>query len=418
MAFPYRRFMTVNGSCEARFGQVREEFERNFAERGELGAAVCVMVDGEPVVDLWGGSANETGDPWSPDTIVPIYSCTKGATAVCAHVLAARGQLDFDTPVARYWPEFAENGKDQIPVRMLLNHQAGLAAIRETLPDKGYADWDLITGLLAAQEPLWEPGTRSGYHALTFGHLVGEVIRRITGRTVGRFFRDEIAEPLGADFWIGVPASEEHRVAQSIAADLPEDLERLPAFFRTALSDPASLPGLIVLNSGGFLLPALTAERQINTREFHAAEIPAVNGVSNGRGLATMYRPLALDGSANGTRLVDKAQIVHMAQVSSASAIDATIGAPTRWTLGFHTGIDNRALGEGSSLILAPGAFGHCGMGGSAGFADPSARMSFGYTMTKQGTGIVVDSRAQSLIDAVYRGLGYQDCGGFWLNPN
>ncbi|MUM19731.1 beta-lactamase family protein [Mycobacterium sp. CBMA271] len=405
----------ISGSCDARFGQVREEFERNFVERGELGAAVCVMVDGEVVVELWGGSADEAGTPWSAATIVPVYSCTKGATALSAHVLADRGQLDFDAPVATYWPEFAQNGKADIPVRMLLNHQAGLAAIRETLPDKGYADWDLIVGLLAAQEPLWEPGTRSGYHALTIGHLVGEVVRRITGQTLGQYFRETVAEPLGADVWIGLPEDEEHRVAQSIAADIPADLEQLPAFFRTALTDPTSIPGMIVLNSGGFLLPTATAERQINTREFHAAEIPAVNGLSNGLGLATMYRPLALDGSVDGVRLLDRAQIVQMAQVTSASAIDATIGVPTRWTLGFHTGIDNRALGAGSSLILAPGAFGHCGMGGSAGFADPGARMSFGYTMTKQGTAIVVDSRAQSLINAAYRSLGYRDCGGFWL---
>lgn len=410
--------MTTNiaaGSCDTRFSQVREEFERNFAERGELGASVCVMVDGEVVVDLWGGCADEAGAPWSSDTIVPVYSCTKGATALCAHVLADRGQLDFDAPVATYWPEFAQNGKADIPVRMLLNHQAGLAAIRETLPDKGYADWNLITELLAAQAPLWEPGTRSGYHALTIGHLVGEVVRRITGRTLGQFFREAVAEPLGADIWIGLPEEAEHRVAQSIAADIPTDLEQLPVFFRTALTDPTSIPGLIVLNSGGFLLPGPTAERQINTREFHAAEIPSVNGVSNGRGLATMYRPLALDGSADGIRVVKKAQIVQMTQVTSASAIDATIGIPSRWTLGFHTGLDNRALGAGSSLILAPGAFGHCGMGGSAGFADPGARMSFGYTMTKQGTGIVVDSRAQSLIDAAYRSLGYREFGGFWL---
>ncbi|GKT33790.1 serine hydrolase, partial [Aduncisulcus paluster] len=198
-----------------------------------------------------GGCADEAGAPWSSDTIVPVYSCTKGATALCAHVLADRGQLDFDAPVAAYWPEFAQNGKADIPVRMLLNHQAGLAAIRETLPDKGYADWNLITELLAAQAPLWEPGTRSGYHALTIGHLVGEVVRRITGRTLGQFFREAVAEPLGADIWIGLPEEAEHRVAQSIAADIPTDLEQLPVFFRTALTDPTSIPGLIVLNSGG-----------------------------------------------------------------------------------------------------------------------------------------------------------------------
>jgi CubicO group peptidase (beta-lactamase class C family) len=404
------------GFCDPRFAQVREEFERNFAERGEGGASVCVTVDGEVVVDLWGGDADEDGRPWKRDTIVPAWSSTKGAVALCAHILAASGRLDFNAPVAHYWPEFAQNGKENIPVRMLLNHQAGLAVVREPLPEYGYSDWDTVVGLLAAQQPLWEPGTRSGYHALTFGHLVGEVVRRVTGQTIGGFFRETVAGPLGADFWIGLPEEHEGRVAQSIAADLPTHLEQLPEFLRNALTDPTSIPAQIMLNSGGFMFPSSTADRQINSRRFHAAEFPAAGGLANGRGLATMYRALALGGTVDGVRLVDRAQVVEMAEVSSASDIDMTVGLPTRWTLGFHPALDRTGLpGEDNSVLFAPGAFGHSGAGGALGFADPAARMSFGYAMTKQGDGVGLNSRGQSLVDAVYRALGYQRGRGLWF---
>jgi CubicO group peptidase (beta-lactamase class C family) len=182
--------MTAQGTAAPRFASVREEFERNFAERGEVGASVCVTVDGETVVDLWGGIADpDTQVPWNEDTLVLVWSCTKGATALCAHILAARGVIDLHAPVARYWPEFAKGGKDGITVRMVLNHQAGLGP----------------------------PSTRHGYHALVFGHLVGEVLRRVTGHSLGTFFRTEVAEPLGLDFWIGLPEEQEPRVAPSIS---------------------------------------------------------------------------------------------------------------------------------------------------------------------------------------------------------
>src|SRR6185503_661525 len=184
--------MAIAGTCDSRFEAVRAQFERNFAERGEVGASVCVTVGGATVVDLWGGIADpKTGRAWERDTIGVVWSCTKGATALCAHMLVARGALDLDAPVASYWPEFAAAGKGAITVRMLLSHQAGLAAISEPILDDGYCDWDLIVGRLAAQAPLWSPGTRQGYHALTFGHLVGELVRRISGRSIGAFFGDE-----------------------------------------------------------------------------------------------------------------------------------------------------------------------------------------------------------------------------------
>src|SRR5438874_6734015 len=209
--------MEIEGTCTPEFIRVREQFARNFAERAEVGASVCITVDGESVVDLWGGVADPpTGRAWDRDTIGVVWSCTKGATSLCAHMLVARGQLSLDAPVSSYWPEFAAQGKDAITLRMLLAHQAGLAALREPIPDAGYCDWDLIAGRLARQEPLWAPGARHGYHALTFGHLVGEVVRRVTGSSIGAFFREEVAGPRGIDLWIGLPAEHEARVAPTL----------------------------------------------------------------------------------------------------------------------------------------------------------------------------------------------------------
>ena len=223
--------VAVQGSCVSRFAEVGEEFERNFAVRGEVGASVCLTVDGETVVDLWGGTIDvATGRPWEADTLTMVWSCTKGATSLCAHLLADRGELDLDAPVTRYWPEFAKNGKADVPVRMLLDHQVGLPAVRELLPNGAFADWDLMVETLAAEEPFWDPGTRHGYHALTFGWLVGEVVRRISGQSLGQFFADQVARPLGLDFWIGLPDALEPRVAPVIAA-IPAAGQPLPPFF-------------------------------------------------------------------------------------------------------------------------------------------------------------------------------------------
>jgi CubicO group peptidase (beta-lactamase class C family) len=197
--------MNIDGFCDARFQGVREEFKRNFAERGEVGASVCVMIEGRTVIDLWGGVADRhTQRPWERDTIGVVWSCTKGATALCAHILISRGLLDLDRTVASYWPEFGQAGKDGITVRMLLDHQAGLPAIRQPLIAGGLYDWSYMTGVLAAEPPFWEPGTRQGYHATTFGHLIGEVVQRVSGRSFDAFFREEVAGPLQLDFHIGL----------------------------------------------------------------------------------------------------------------------------------------------------------------------------------------------------------------------
>jgi CubicO group peptidase (beta-lactamase class C family) len=407
--------VAVEGTCAAGFSAVREEFDRNFAERGEVGASVAVTVDGETVVDLWGGVADRaTGRPWERDTIGIVWSCTKGAVALCAHMLVSRGELDLDAAVAEYWPEFGKNGKDRVNVRMLLAHQAGLAAIRDPLPEPGLLDWDLTVEMLAAQEPLWPPGTRHGYHALTFGHVVGEVVRRVSGRSMGTFFRDEVAAPLGLDFWIGLPQEHHARVAPTIPVEPPAAGDDASEFFAQAMTDPTSIASLVAMNSSGMLFPGV-----IDRREVYAAEIPAVNGLANGRALAGMYRPLALGGAVDGVRLVDEATLAEATRVASASSVDATLGIPTRFALGFMKAMDNRSLPGNDSVLISEDAFGHAGYGGSIGFADPGARLSFGYSMNKQGNGLGVNQRGHALIDTVYATLDYRrpERGGIWLRP-
>jgi len=403
--------MTIEGTCDPRFAPVREEFERNFAERGEIGGSVCLTVDGETVVDLWGGAQDPaTEKPWAPDTIGNVWSATKGATALCAHILAERGQLDLDAPVTKYWPEFGKNGKEGILVRHLLNHQAGLPAIREPLPEGCFYDWDLMVDALSREEPFWRPGTRHGYHALTFGFLVGEVLRRVSGRSLGAFFSDEVAGPLGLDFWIGLPEEHEGRVAHTIPAAPPGPGDPMPSLYVAAFTDPTSIQGLMLVNNGGYMM----VPGESDSRRAHAAEIGAIGGITNARGLAGMYRPLALGGAADGIRLVSGAQLAVMGAVSSASSVDAVLLVPSRWSLGFNKTVDNRHLpvADREGVLLSEEAFGHPGMGGSIGFADPGARLSFGYTMTRQGSGLGINDRGQSLVDAAYRVLGYRRVDG------
>jgi CubicO group peptidase (beta-lactamase class C family) len=408
--------MTVEGFCDPRFAGVREEFERNFRERGEVGASVCVTVGGETVVDLWGGVADRRdGRRWERDTLVLVWSCTKGAAALCAHLLADRGELDFDAPVARYWPEFAQAGKGDIPVRWVLDHQAGLPAVRQPLRPGGLYDWDYLVGLLAAEEPFWPPGTRQGYHAFTFGQLVGELVRRVTGRDIGAFFRKEVAGPLGLDFHLGLPAGQEGRVAPTSRPD-PTPAGEVPWRFLTAATrDPQSLQALIWKNTGRNPSP-----HDHDTPAAYRAVLPSQGGVANARALAGLYAQLALGGSHRGVRLVGEDTLRRMAAVSSAAGVDAVLLTGLRFGLGFMKSSDNRHAPPGArdSLLLSEEAFGHAGMGGSLGFADPGARLSFGYAMNKQGRGVLLNERGQSLVDATYRALGYQvNRFGRWVAP-
>lgn len=409
----------INGFCDSGFERVFEEFERNFQQRGEIGASVCVTIAGRTVVDLWGGMAQPTTHtPWTQDTLSIVWSSTKGATALCAHVLASRGLLDLDAPVAQYWPEFAQAGKAAIPVKMLLNHQSGLCALRDPLPAGAFYDWELIINALAKQEPFWKPGTMHGYHAFTFGWLVGEVVRRVSGKSLGTFFRDEVATPLGIDFWIGLPEELEARVAPIIPADQPGPDDAISPIY-AALADPHSLQMAVIFNSGGYMIPGEDGVMGFNTRASHAAEIGAAGGVTNARGLAGMYAPLANGGGLHGVTLVSRESLARMSAVSSASGLDVTLLAPSRFTLGYAKSIDNRrepTCTKDDSLLLSEEAFGHPGSGGSIGFADPLAKMSFGYTMNRMGQGMGLNERGQSLVDAVYSSLGYSsNTSGIWL---
>ena len=409
----------VAGYCDPRFELVADEFVKNFQERGEVGASVCVTLEGETMVDLWGGSANPTTQaPWTRDTMSIVWSSTKGATALCAHMLASRGLLDLDAPVVHYWPEFGQASKETIPVKMLLNHQSGLAAISTPLPDGAFYNWETMVTALARQEPFWTPGSMHGYHALTFGWLVGEVVRRVSGKSLGTFFHEEVAEPLGLDFWIGLPESLEERVSLIIPADPPAEGGPVSPFY-AAIMNPTSMQAQVLLNTGGYMMPGSDGVFGYNTRAAHAAEIGAAGGVTHARGLAGMYAPLANGGSLNGVQLVSREQLVRMSAVSSASYIDATLLAPTRFALGYLKSVDNRHEPNATiddSVIFSEEAFGHTGSGGSVGFADPLAHMSFGYTMNRMGQGVGLNQRGQNLVDATYRSLGYtSNAPGAWL---
>ena len=396
----------VAGTYHPAFRRVRDAFVRNFAERGEVGASVCVELAGARVVDLWGGVADPVRDePWGEDTLVHVWSCTKGATALCAHILASRGQLDLDAPVAHYWPGFAQNGKEGVTVAMLLSHQAGIPALRDPVPSGAFYDTAYMADRLAAEAPFWAPGTRHGYHALTFGFCVGELVRRISGKTLGGFFRDEVGGPLGLDYWMGLPDSELHRLAPILPAPPPEP--PFSRFFLELIGDPTSIPFLIFFNSGGYLDPGVAESAAARAQ----TEIGASGSFTNARSLARLYGALANGGGG----LVDAASFARMSSVASAGW-DVMGSLPSRFALGFTKSMDNRRGDPGNqdSGILSEDAFGHSGFGGSIGFADPRARLSFGYTMNQQGPGTLLNPRGQSLIDATYASLGYTEAGGTW----
>ncbi len=404
--------MKIEGHCKKGFERVADAFTKNFGEHDEVGASVCITVAGETVVDMWGGMADpKTKAPWKKDTVSVVFSCTKGATALCAHMLASRGKLDLDAPVTELWPEFGAHGKERVTTRMMLDHSAGVPVLRAPVKDSGVYEWDYMTDRLANEEPFWVPGTRNGYHAMMFGWTVGEMVRRASGKSVGTFFRDEVARPLGLDFWIGLPEAIEPRVAPIVPFIVKP--EQMVTPFLKDLADKSSIPALFLFNSGAWRAGGA------NSREGHAAEVPAGNGITNARGLAGMYAPLATGGG----KLVDARTLARMGEVSMATHDDATLRIPTRFALGFMKSMDNRKRSLGAkvfgedcdSVILSSPAFGHVGAGGSLGFADPVAGMSFGYTMNRMGPGVLMNDRGQALVDATYRSLGYKNKeSGVW----
>lgn len=382
----------IQGEFDPAFKHVADRFAENFTEYGEVGAGLCVAIDGKMVVDIWGGIAKpSTKAPWQRDTIVPVFSCTKAATALCAHLLVDRGQLDLDTAVSSYWPEFGANGKEAITVRMLLNHSAGLPALRTKVPPDGFTDFAGTAAMLASAEPFWQPGTGNGYHMISFGWLVGEVVRRVSGKSLGQFFRDEIGDPLGLDFWIGLPQSEESRFASAIPF-VPDPAIPPSDFVVALMTDPNSIQHLSFMNTGGF---------DMNKRAYRAAEIGGAGGVANARGLAGMFAPLTGQSS-----YLTRERINAMRTLSMESDRDQTLLIPTRFAEGFMLSMPNPDLPTGARLQMPDGAFGHVGMGGSIGLAYPEAGMAIGYAMNKLGGGILLNERGQGLIDAAFETVG------------
>jgi CubicO group peptidase (beta-lactamase class C family) len=398
---------TISGTCDAKFSGVADAFVENFETRGEVGASVSITLEGKTVVDLWGGRKAVAGDAWQSDSVCVVFSCTKGASAFCAHIAADRGLLDLDAKVAKYWPEFASHGKEDAVVSMMLDHSVGVPGLREELKQGAYYDYEYMVARLAAEAPFWKPGARNGYHGVTSAWTVGEMVRRSTGKRMGVFLADEVVKPLGIEFWMGLPEEFESRVVPVIPYP-PDERARTSRIALAMLADPMGPTGRFMLNGGGF---------NPNAREARAAEIGSATGVSNGRGLAGLYAPLANGGELNGKRFVGADTLARMARVSVATHEDATLMIPTRFSLGFMKSMDNRTLenAENCSAILSDAAFGHVGAGGSLGFADPEARMSFGYAMNKMGLGILLNDRGQSLVDAAYRALGYRsNVSGVW----
>ncbi len=384
----------IGGSVEPGWEKVADAFRTNFDDGKEHGAAVAVYRAGQKVVDLWGGVADhETGRAWDEDTIVLVFSSTKGMTAILASLLAQRGELDIDAPVASYWPEFAAAGKEDIPVRWLLSHQAGLVAVDRTFDIDEFCAWTPIVDALAAQAPMWEPGKQHAYHALTYGHLVGEVLRRISGKTVGQLFADEVAGPLGLSTWIGLPESEERRVARLTPAPPvePEALQQLldtvfgpgSLFDRSILGAPN---GLVTEDDGWF-----------GSRQIRAAEIPAGNLVTDARSLARVYASTI--GEVDGIRLLSDATVEAAATVQT----DASV------PFGMPPGLEDFGItmGLGFQLhtpladLLGPTSFGHGGAGGSMGLAAPEHGVGFGYVMNRMLTEIPNRPRNQLVMDAV-----------------
>ena len=383
--------ITVNGTCDPRFDRVRDRFVENFTAFGETGAALALVLDGKPVMDIWAGHLDTARtQPWHADSIVNVYSTTKAMTAICAHRLVDQGRLDLDAPVARYWPEFAAGGKSHLPVRYLLSHQAGMAAVRRPLNPPDLYDWDTMAGALAEQEPWWEPGTKHGYHALTYGWLVGEVVRRISGKSLGRFFRDEVAQPLAIDCHIGLPDAHEPRVAPLIPPP-PPTAEQVD-LFTEILKDPESLLAKAFINP-------MIAPETANSRAWRAAEIPAANGHTNARALARVYGVLANGGRSNGFQLLGS-ESIRRAHTEQADGPDALLPLHTRFGLGFFLSTPTEKMGPN------PRTFGHGGMGGSMAFADPDARLGFGYVMNEMHTGLwLIDPRPAAIIETVYECL-------------
>jgi CubicO group peptidase (beta-lactamase class C family) len=386
----------VHGTVERGFEPVRAVFAENFRRRGELGAAVAVYQHGRKVVDLWGGVRDaESGEPWQQDTLVMVFSTTKGMAAMALAVAHSQGLLDFDERVARYWPEFGQAGKSEVTVRQLLAHQAGLSAIDTPLDVALLADHDALAHVLAAQPPAWSPGERCGYHAISIGFYEGELIRRVDpeGRTLGQFFRDEVAGPLGLEFYIGLPAGIPDSRLASIAGIKPRQLLRsvhkMPFRFAIEMAfKKKSLTARTFYNPRG--------EEMMGDRRFREVEIPAATGMGEARAIARAYGVLAMGGAELGITPDTFEALTAPATPPSGRPRDLVLHYDAAYSLGFSKAGSDFAFGSGTRAFGTPGA------GGSFGFADPEVGIGFAYTMNRMGVQLYDDPREKALRDAVY----------------
>lgn len=385
--------VNIEGHCDPAFGRVKQAFQENFAKGKERGAGVSIVIEGRQVVNIWAGHSDFwKRRPWTGDTLANIYSATKGVTAVCAHRLVEQGLLDLDRPVYHYWPGFEKKGKEYVTVRMLLNHTAGMVAIKQRMPAKSLYEWDTMVRALENQSPWWSDGTL-GYHAITYGWLVGHIIRKITGMTAGQYLKNEITGPLGLDMHIGLNRSEHHRCASMIMLRAPTLHADCIRFSTEMLLHPLGPTARAFTNP-------VSIVTGVNTPAWRSCEIPSANGQATAGALAMLYGVLANGGSSGNTHVLSSESIDRCCR-ETASGNDAVLKLPTRFSLGFMLNQDNRSGNMGPGVRT----FGHPGAGGSLGFADPDARLGFGYVMNKMDTFILVDPRAGRLIAAVYECL-------------
>ena len=373
----------IHGFCDERFEPVREAFETNFTVGKEVGASFALTLEGEYLVDLWAGHRDVAATiDWNEDTIVNVYSTTKTMTALTALLLADRGELDFGAKVAHYWPEFAQNGKAAIEVRHLMSHAAGLAGLETVDGPEDFYDWELVCGRLAAQAPWWEPGSASGYHAITQGYLIGEVVRRVTGQSLGTVFRKELAEPLGADFHIGVDPRHFARIAELVPPEQPPSATDFPAESVAAKTF-----------GNGNMIEALASR----TEAWRRAEIPAANGHGNARSVVRVQTLLANHGSAFGQSLMSDAGCMRVMD-EQISGTDLVLGAPMSFGLGY-------GLNKNGAMGLHPNTCFWGGWGGSSIVVDLDARVCFSYVMNRMESGVLGDSRGIALAAAVTESL-------------
>ncbi|MER6913201.1 serine hydrolase domain-containing protein [Streptomyces sp. NPDC000594] len=385
--------MDVQGTVAEGFEPVRAAFVRNFEERGERGAAVAVYHHGHKVADLWAGTRDVDGDePWAVDTAQVVRSVTKGVAAAVVLLLHQRGQIDLDAPVGTYWPEFTAAGKERVLVRHLLAHRAGLPALDHPLTPAQAIDGVSGPAAMAAQAPAWAPGADHGYHPQSFSWLISELVRRVTGRTIGRWVAEEIARPLGLDFWIGLPPEEAHRVGRIGPVEEPATSPGLTLRPKRSVTDAYRDPDSLTRRAFGVIDP-LPDE---NDPAYRAAELPASNGISTARAVARFYA--ATIGPVNGRPRLFAPATLTLARTEESAGTDRVLAVPTRFGLGYM-------LHGAACPLLGPGSFGHPGRGGSLGFADPESGIALGYVTNGLRQGVTADSRGQSLIRAVRSAL-------------